>query len=221
MGHGFVVAGAAAVLVVAGLFVFFPRGKSKRPLPPPAPVAPAAPSPATASAQETPPIDTVEEPAVAPARPEVPPSGKRHVEITVQPAEASLFLDNRMAGGNAIKMDVAKAKTVHVVQAKAPGYATFKKTISYANDTYLDIKLEKVEVAQPRIKARPTPTAVTKEAKPEVKEVKEPKEVKEVRSETRPAPAAAAPVEDFGMTLQRPAPRRPTKRIDETDPYAP
>jgi hypothetical protein len=35
------------------------------------------------------------------------------------------------------------------------------------------------------------------------------------------AVSAPAPVEDFGMTLQRPAPRRPTKKIDETDPYAP
>jgi hypothetical protein len=39
-----------------------------------------------------------------------------------------------------------------------------------------------------------------------------------------PAPAAAATaasVEDFGMTLPRPMTRRPSRKIDETDPYAP
>lgn len=215
-GRGFVAAGAIAVVVVAGLFVFFPRGKGKRALPPLAPVVSHSPAAATTGAEETPPTKATEAPeiAVEAPRPVPPPSGKRHIEITVQPAEAALLLDNRLAGGNAIKMDVARAKTSHVVQARAPGYAPFKKTITYANDIYLDIKLEKVEApaVQARTKAHPPQIAAQKETKPEVREVK---------PETRPAPAAAAPVEDFGMTLQRPTTRRPTKRIDETDPYAP
>jgi hypothetical protein len=215
-GRGFVVAGAIAVAVVAGLFVFFPRGKGKRAVPPVKPVIPTSPAQGRAGSEEKPTAKPAEAPeiTVEPPRPEPPPPGKRHIEITVQPAEAALLLDNRMAGGNAIKMDVTKAKTVHVVQARAPGYAPFRKTITYANDIYLDIKLEKVEApaVQSRAKAHPPQVAVPKETKPEVKEVK---------PETKPAPAVAAPVEDFGMTLQRPAARRPTKRIDETDPYAP
>ncbi len=213
-GRGFVVAGAVAVAIVAGLFVFFPRGKGKRPLPPPAPAVSTLPVAKPAAPQEMP-TSAAEEPApsVAAPRPEPPAPGKRRIEITVQPAEASLLLDNRLAGGNAIKMDVPKAKTPHVVQARAPGYAPFRKVITYANDIYLDIKLEKVEAptAQPRTKTY-SPTAAPKETKPEVKEVK---------TDPKPAPAAVAPVEDFGMTLQRPAIRRPTKRIDETDPYVP
>jgi hypothetical protein len=39
-------------------------------------------------------------------------------------------------------------------------------------------------------------------------------------ADTKAVPATP-PAEDFGMTLQRPIPRRPTKKIDETDPYAP
>jgi hypothetical protein len=215
-GRGFVAAGAIAVVLVAGLFVFFPRGKGKRALPALGPVASHPPVATPTSAEEAPEAKATEtaEVAVEAPRPVPPPTGKRHIEITVQPAEASLLLDNRVAGGNAIKMDVAKAKTVHVVQARAPGYAPFRKNITYANDIYLDIKLEKVEAptVQARNKVHPAPVAAPKETKPEVREVK---------TEPKPAPAAAAPVEDFGMTLQRPATRRPTKRIDETDPYAP
>jgi hypothetical protein len=215
-GRGFVIAGAIALTVVAGLFVFFPRGKGKRALPPLSPVVSRAPVPAPTGPEETSPAKAADTPEVAVEAPRLapPPTGKRHIEITVQPAEAALLLDNRLAGGNAIKMDVAKAKGFHVVQARAPGYAPFRKTITYANDIYLDIKLEKVEApaAQARTKTHPQQLATQKETKPEVREVK---------PETKPAPTAAAPVEDFGMTLQRPATRRPTKRIDETDPYAP
>lgn len=216
-GRGFVVAGAVAVAIVAGLFVFFPRGKGKRTLPPPPPAVSTSPVAAPVAPQEIPTeVAEAPGPAVAVPRPDPPATGKRRIEITVQPAEASLLLDNRLAGGNAIKMDVPKAKTPHVVQARAPGYAPFKKIITYANDIYLDIKLEKIEAstAQPRTRAY-SPTAASrepKETKPEVREVK---------NDPKPTPAAVAPVEDFGMTLQRPATRRPTKRIDETDPYVP
>lgn len=40
-----------------------------------------------------------------------------------------------------------------------------------------------------------------------------------MRTDPTPAPATG-PVEDYGMDLQRPT-RRPNKKIDETDPYAP
>jgi hypothetical protein len=42
----------------------------------------------------------------------------------------------------------------------------------------------------------------------------------DTKAETKAAPAAA-PVEDFGMNLRRPTTSRPTRKIDETDPYAP
>ena len=44
------------------------------------------------------------------------------------------------------------------------------------------------------------------------------------RNETKAdmqATPTAPPIEDFGMNLQRPTTRRPTQKIDETDPYTP
>lgn len=146
----------------------------------------------------------------------------RHIQITVQPAEASLYLDNRVAGGNLIKLDVQRSQSSHVVQAKAPGHVPFKKTINFANDVYLDIKLEKVEPpASVRVKSHSLQVAA-QPPKVDTDPRDEPKLDQKVdpKIDGKMAPAVA-PVEDFGMTLQRPNTRRPTKKIDETDPYAP
>jgi hypothetical protein len=42
----------------------------------------------------------------------------------------------------------------------------------------------------------------------------------DTKIEPRVVPVAP-PAEDFGMSLQRPVTKRPTRKIDETDPYAP
>ena len=67
----------------------------------------------------------------------------------------------------------------------------------------------------PQVAERPTRSDTPTEPAAEPKT--EPKT--ELKTEPKVAPAAA-PVEDFGMNLQRPATRRPTNKIDETDPYA-
>ncbi len=107
------------------------------------------------------------------------------------------MLDGIAAGGNRIRAEVARAEARHVVEAAAAGYEPFKKTISFATDVYLDIEL----------KRKPVPVHGS------------------TRGRTPQAPSEAkrsqAPAEDFGVTLERPAPRRPTKKIDEKDPYAP
>jgi hypothetical protein len=238
-GRAFVIAGVLAVAVVAGLFIFFPPGRTKRTTPP---SGEAPPVPAPAKDEEAAPAKPTVLPIIVPAATQ---PDTRHVQITVQPAGASLFLDNKVAGGNLIKMDVARSQSSHVVQAKAPGHVPFKKTISFANDVYLDIKLEKVEVPAPGVRAKvrssqvaaQLPNADTRpDPKPDAKadakfETKadpkadsrfdpkfDPKS--DPKFDNRVAPAAP-PVEDFGMNLQRPTTRRPTKKIDETDPYSP
>jgi hypothetical protein len=143
-----------------------------------------------------------ESPPAAAAK--VPQLDKRHVEITVQPAAASLFLDNRPVGGNLLKIEVPSARMPHVVQARAPGYVPFRKTINFATDVYLDIRLEKVDSPSPS--ARPKPPLATMATQPSV-----------AAKATPSAPSS----EDFGMNLQHPPTRRSTKRIDETDPYGP
>jgi len=138
---------------------------------------------------------------------------KSHIEITVQPADAVLSVDKHVAGGNLVKMDISPSHTLHVVHASASGYVAFKKTISYAKDVFLDIKLEKT---QPLVRAvardRPSPPF---EAEPRGNEAK-------AIAPVRPSVAPASPdVEDFGMDLKRPNTNRPTKKMDETDPYSP
>jgi hypothetical protein len=151
---------------------------------------------------------------VQPADPVVPvekplPSMSR-VEITVQPADAVLYVDKRVVEGSQFKADVPKKKTLHIVQATAPGYLTFKRTVSFANDVFLDIQLTKAESPGPRVAAKAPAAPAVQSRKPEINP--------EVKFEPRVAPPAQ-PVEDFGMNLERPNMKRPTKKIDETDPY--
>jgi hypothetical protein len=215
-----IVAGAVVTGALAGAIVFFPGAKTFGKKSSPVSVIPTAVTPV--KPEVTPwPNPVVERvfpseaaPPGAPAVPtEASQSAKRHIEITVQPAKASLSLDKRAAEGNQIKMDVSPSRILHMVQATAPGHIPFKKTISYADDVYLEIKLEKAEapiqhvaapILSPQVAAQPHGS----DPKPDVK------------GEPRVAPSAPA-VEEFGMNLEHPMTRHSTKKMDETDPYAP
>jgi hypothetical protein len=224
-----ILAVALAAGAVVGLFVFYPGSKPKGPAhttarpTSPTPAAPApAPAPAPAKVEEVPPPQPAPAPVVAPSEP---PLAKRHVEITVQPAEASLFLDDHAVDSNQIKLDVEKARGTHVVEATAPGHIPYKKTLSFAKDVYLTIKLKKSD--GPSAHAGPTlhsPQVVVQSPKNDGKNDNKADNKSDSKYEAKndtKAAVTATPAEDFGMNLQRPALRRPTKKIDETDPYAP
>lgn len=196
------VAGVVAVAAVAVFFIVRGSGKptqgTPKAMPAPVPVAATPPAPTVR------PLPVV----VAPPPPDPAPAPvKRHVEISVEPEGATLSLDDHELAGPRIEMDVAGADTTHVVRAEAPGHVPFKKTISFADDVHLDIRLRRYE------RPRPAPVAAQP---PPPREERKPEPKREVKA----APASAM-VEDFGMDLQRPAPKRQPKRIDETDPYTP
>jgi hypothetical protein len=185
----------AAVLGGLGGFLLPRRGGKPEAQPVP---GPAIPIPAVPGVPEE---GTLGKPEVATANPED--HGKpavSHIEITVLPAESLLSLDDRTFGGNSIRMNVPRSRTFHLVQARAPGYVPFKRSISFASDVELTIKLSPQPEPAPE-----RPTAAQAGAQPRV-------EVK-----TTPT----VPAEDFGMTLQPPARRRPTVKMDESDPYVP
>jgi hypothetical protein len=156
--------------------------------------SPAAPTPAVAATPAQPPS-----PAAPPPNPA--PAATCHLDISVQPAEATLVLDGTTAGGNRIRGERPKDQKRHLVEAWAPGYEPFKKTVSFTTDVYLDIELRR----QPGPAKSPT-------------RARAPQSVPKPKGEAR---GAQDPVEDFGMNLERPAPRRPAKKIDEKDPYSP
>jgi len=214
-----ILAGAVALGAVAGFFVFLPSNKTRKE---PRPVVVVATAVAPAKPEPPPPPIHVAEPVVPtevaqPAEPVAPEANplppQSHVEITVQPADAVLSVDKKVVEGNPFKLDVPKRKTLHVVQAIAPGYHPFKKAVSYSNDVILDIQLERVEAPAPRV-------AVKAAASPPVAPPRKIETNTEVKLEPRVAPPVPS-VEDFGMNLERPITKRPTKKIDETDPYAP
>jgi hypothetical protein len=215
-----IVAGAVVTGALAGAIVFFPGTKTLGKKASPGSVIPTAVTPV--KPEVTPwPNPVVEHvfpsEAAQPGAPAVPaeasPSVKRHIEITVQPAKASLSLDKRAAEGNQIKLDVSPSRNLHMVQARAPGHIPFKKMISYADDVYLEIRLEKVEAPTQHVAAViPSPQVA---AQPRGNELKP-----EVKGEPKVAPSAPA-IEEFGMNLEHPITRHSTKKMDETDPYAP
>ena len=223
-----IVAAAVVTGAVAGALVFFPLSKTPGNSPSPVTVFPAAMPPV--KPEVTPwPNPTAERvfptQATPPGAPAIPTEtfqpAKRHIEITVQPAKASLSLDKYAAEGNQIKLDVPESRTLHMVQATAPGHIPFKKTVSYANDVYLDIKLEKSEAPTEPVEAKVTSPQVAarqhgqQHGQPHGNDPRP-----EAKSEPRVAPSGAA-VEEFGMNLERPTIKRSTKKMDETDPYAP
>jgi hypothetical protein len=123
-----------------------------------------------------------------------------HIDITVLPTGGSLFLDDKQVNGNAIHLTVPRSNTLHVVQAKVAGYVPFKRNITYASDVNLTIRLPR----EPEIVATksPAPPVIAQPPRVEVK-----------------APPVAPPTEEFGMDMQRPPIKRPSRRVDENDPY--
>jgi hypothetical protein len=215
-----IVAGAVVTGALAGAIVFFPGTKTSGKKS--SPVSGIPTSMTAVKPEVTPWPDPVVErvfpsEAAQPGAPavsaEASQPAKRHIEITVQPARASLSLDKRAAEGNQIKMDVPPSRILHMVQATAPGHIPFKKTISYADDVYLQIKLEKVEAPTQNIAATMLSPQVA--AQPRGNDTKP-----DMKGEPRVAPSAPA-VEEFGMNLEHPITRHSTKKMDETDPYAP
>jgi hypothetical protein len=200
------IAGGLALGALVGVLFYLPA----KPAPRPRPIPVAAPTVAapTVPSEVVPPIEQGI-PTEAPR----PSKTKSHIEITVQPVDAVLSVDKHVAGGNLIKMDTPLSRTLHVVHASAPGYLTFKKTISYAKDVSLDIKLEKTQrLARAVARESPSPPI---EVQPRGNEPK-------AGVQGKPEVAPSSPeVEDFGMDLKRPNTKRPTKTMDETDPYSP
>ncbi len=153
---------------------------------------------------------------------------KRHIRITVQPAQASLVLDGTVAKNNVIALEREPDQALHVVEATAPGYLPFKQSFTLDGDVHLDINLQRPEpqVAKPR---RPeSHVARLKRPEPPAASALRPERLPDPPAETaQPAESVTkvkpveAPVEEFGMDLQRSAPRRQTKKIDDKDPYAP
>ncbi len=89
------------------------------------------------SAREAPPVPASLPPTIAPL-PE-----PCHLEITVQEPDAKLVLDGQVATGNQIKLDVPKDDELHLVEASAPGFLPFKRSISFSQDVFLNIALQK------------------------------------------------------------------------------
>lgn len=193
-----------AVIIAAGVIAgaFIPRSKTGpqvAPLPMPEPKTPAAETPE--KSLEAPKSPTLAGPKMpAPNR-----LSKRHVSITVDPAEATLALDGAVQKGHAIALDLVQDKASHVVQASARGYLPFKKSFTLEGDVDLRISLKKA--APPVFRGRPTnqpsePIAVQPESEIKAKPV-------------------AEPAEDFGMDLKRPASRRQSSKMEDKDPYSP
>jgi hypothetical protein len=190
-------AGIAAFALAAGAVALWKTSRNPVSMTPsPAPASAAVPPAPTPSAPAFPSTPTPVVPAA--------PAELSHIDISVRPAEATLVLDTDTAGGNRIKAEFAKDQRQHVVMASAPGYETFKKVISFANDVYLEIELKK------------KPGSVRRGAKPHAS----PSLTKATgKADTTPA---ANQGEEGGATLGPSEARRPAKKsIDEKDPYLP
>jgi hypothetical protein len=124
-----------------------------------------------------------------------------HVEIGVQPAMATLELDDKATGGNQLRFDTLRDGQIHTVHASAPGFASFNKVVSFSTDVYLSIELQRVRDPKPDVgKDR----GLRPERKPGL------------NSRVRPVLGLT---DDLEMT--RPSPRHRNSVIDEKDPYEP
>lgn len=137
-----------------------------------------------------------EAPAVpAPLAPTIAPLPEPcHVEITVQEAGAQLVLDGTPAEGNQIKLDVPKDDKPHLVEASAPGFVPFKRSVSFSTNVFLTISLQK---------ARPSAAGAAK---------------RDVTAGVKPDGKHA---DEQGVSSRSNAVKRPASKIDEDDPYAP
>jgi hypothetical protein len=140
-------------------------------------------------------------PALNQSPPSPPQPKKIRVEISVQPAVATLQLDNRVTGGNQLRFDTPKDEQAHTVHASATGFVPFTKTVSFSTDVYLSIELQRVPEPKPDTgKGR----GLRAEIRPRL------------NSKLRPESGLT---DDLGMS--RPSPRRPSSTLDERDPYEP
>lgn len=203
------IAGALVFGMLLGLVVFKPGRKRARNASQAEAVLPAA-ATLTRLQESAPSHPTLAPPAPREALAPI----KHHIEISVQPSDSTLSLDNRATGANRLELDVPRSETVHVVQATAPGHVPFKKSLRFDSDVHLSIKLKRID--PPALLPAGSKARTTKPGVPAPKSDGRP----ELKPDTKPA-AAASQAEDFGMKLQRPSSRRPTRKIDETDPYAP
>lgn len=137
------------------------------------------------SAREAAPVPSVLAPTIAPL-----PEGC-HVEITVQEAGAQLVLDGNVAAGNQIKLDVPRDDKPHLVEASAPGFLPFKRTVSFSQDVFLTISLQRQRGSAPK------------------------------RDVTAGVKLDGKHADDQGMSSRSNAAKRPASKIDEDDPYAP
>jgi len=127
---------------------------------------------------------------------------KCHVEITVLEPGAQLFLDGNVAGGNQIKLEVAKEDRLHVVEALGAGFVPFKRSVSFASDVYLTISLQKA-------RSSAHTAAQNRPVRPESRDV-----TTRVKPDGRSA-------DEIGVSSRSTGVRRSTSKIDEEDPYAP
>jgi serine/threonine-protein kinase len=128
----------------------------------------------------------------------------RTVQLTiqVQPREATVTLDGKMLNNNPFQGEVPLERRTHVVQASAAGFTTMERTITFAEDTRVDISLSQNHVHRSR--RRDSARAVEAAAQPR-------------RIEPAGQPRRIEP----GMELRRPATPAAHRQIDEKDPYAP
>lgn len=96
------------------------------------------------SAREVAPVPALLPPTIAPL------PAPCHLEITVEEPEAKLVLDGQVAPGNQIKLDVPKDDQLHLVEASAPGFLPFKRSISFSQDVFLNIALQKARAPSKR-----------------------------------------------------------------------
>jgi hypothetical protein len=171
--------------------------RQTRPVPPVAGSVPSLVQQPPQPTREPAPLPVLPPPQIAPL------PDRCRVEITVQDAEARLVLDGNLAGGNQIKLDVPKEDKVHLVEASAPGFIPFTRSVNFSQDVYLTISLEKERPpGHPISKDRPTRTATkavaTSRVKPDAKRA-----------------------DDIGIASRPTGTKRATSKIDEDDPYAP
>jgi len=125
-----------------------------------------------------------------------------HIEIGVLAEKATLVLDGKVTQGSQLKLDVPADQAAHLLEVSAPGFARFRRQVSFAKDLYLSIEL--VRAPPPaRVGARLGAAPVA--AKPQ---------------KNGRARAMATPTDDFDSPFVPTPAKRPAAAIDETDPYA-
>jgi len=151
----------------------------------------------TAKSNDLPTPSTVTVPVKAPSHETV------HLEIQVEPSEAELTLDGRAVGGNRLRAEHPKDRSIHFVRASAPGFVPFSQIVSFDNDVRLNIELRRARYPV-QGGAKPHPQQIRSESKSDWK-----------------AMPQSGQVEEPGTNMEHPALRRASIQIDERDPYTP